>query len=267
MKRLTRLGACIAASILLSLAGCDTSNGVDLNSPETLAEVQSGALAAAVAAPSSDIAGDLIVAMMGAVDPAPLARGGGAGESGGDEPACPESFDLGNGITGTCSATPEGVVTFVFGGSIPMEGAAAAVSGTLVAAPASSQPSRGTAHDIDFDASVSSSLGDASWSSLGTVTRDELGRILDYSFTMTHTVTPAGGATAVVTTVLTPSRFELVVTGPLGGTLRFVMNRDTMGGVVLLDGVEVAEIDVVDGCVSIDFLGAGLTDEVVCPRP
>ncbi len=109
-------------------------------------------------------------------------------------------------------------------------------------------------------------LGTATWSSLGTVIRDAVGDVIDFTFNQTHTVTPFGGQTSTVTTVVTPSQIEIIVAGPLGGTIRFVLDRESLAGAAFVNGTQVAAISFIDGCMSIDYVSSLLTDVVICPQ-
>ncbi len=250
-------GAFVAAA-LLALAGlCGCSNDDVTNPSFDPSEVEAGAVAAALTAPTAEAAEEMILAMLAEIGgPAPLSLGAAAGDC--------STFDLGNGITGTCSLSPEGVYTITFGGTVDIDGELATLEGTFVVTPAVVQPLSGVRYLIDFDATATSAKGSASWSAAGTVTFDTLGTVADYDFTMTHTITPTGGTTVMVSVVVSPTRFQLIVTGPLGNTLRFALNRETMTGTVSINSNEVASVTILDGCTTINFFSEELVDRTVC---
>jgi hypothetical protein len=256
----------IALAAISGLSGCNTTDDViQPSDTQVETDVPAGAAAVSLAGPTSDASARMIDDMLGLLrNPPPLApaRGVAAQEV---HPVCPEQFELQNGISGSCSFSAEGVVTFLFGGTLTLEGGAVTVEGTLVGAPAETQPESGLRYTIDYDAYASGSRGSATWSALGTVTLNDQFQVTDFSFNMTHTVTPTGGPSAVVEVVLSPTRFELIVTGPLGGVVRFLLDRDTMSGMVSINGHDVAEVVIVDGCSHIDFINENLDSVVVCP--
>ena len=235
------------------LIGCAQDNlvnpGLDIGQQT---DVQSATQAVTIAAPSAAAAESMIVGLMSLVSPT---RAPG-------DPMCPAIVDLGNGITGSCS-TAAGEATFTFGGTLMVDGASAVLNGTLAVNLAASQPATGTAYSIVFDATVSGPRGDASWSTIGTVTVDA-GNVIDIDFVMTMMATSASGFSSTVTAIVDMNRFELVVNGPLGGVLRFQLDRNTMTGQVLLNGIPVADVTIVGGCATIQYTLPGVPDRVVC---
>ncbi len=254
----------VAVLVLLAgLTGCDDAT-TGSSQEDVQTDLQSGGVGASLAAPSADSAGDMIVGMMDQLSsPNPAVVGGVAAAM--LPSSCPETFELENGISGTCSVSEAGVATFTFGGTALIGGDEVEVSGTLVATPAENQPESGSAWTLDFDATATGSRGSATWSAFGTVTLDEADQVVDFSFTFNKTVTPAGGATIAVTVIVSPTQFELIVNGPRGGVVRFLLDRETMTGTVTHNGNPVATIAIVEGCAHIDYVDGAMQDEIVCP--
>ncbi len=260
----------IAVVVLAGLAaaiGCSSNDVAQPSNADTQADVNASALAVSMTGPSAAASAELIGAMVGRmgvstgmtklVAGAPVAPVA-------PPPACPATFDLGNGITGTCSATTEGTGTFTFSGTLVIDGVSVAVEGTLVVTPSVDQPPSGIRYAVNFNASATSLLGVATWTATGDVTRDAGGQVTDYNLAMTHTVTPAGGTSLVVVVVVSPTRFEETVTGPRGNTIRFVLNRETMTGTIQVNGTEVAAVTLSGGCAQVDFVNPDLTDFTIC---
>ena len=67
--------------------------------------------------------------------------------------------------------------------------------------------------------------------------------------------------------MLDANSFELTVNGPLGGVLSFQLNRVTMTGQLLLNGIVVANVTIVDGCTTVQYTVPGVPDKVVCANP
>jgi len=179
---------------------------------------------------------------------------------------CPEEFDLPSGISGGCTPAPGGGVTFVFGGSVLTGTGEVRVEGTLILTPTLDQPGTGAEFTFDFDAVASGPQGTATWSVLGVVVLNEATEIIDFTFNLTHTVTPTGGDSIVVNSVITPNSFELVVTGPRGGVLRFTLDRRTLSGEISLNGIPVADVEFVEGCAMVDYYNPMIEDETICPE-
>ncbi len=177
--------------------------------------------------------------------------------------SCPPTFDLGNGISGDCSSGG-GTALFKFGGTVAVDGVSVTISGSLTVIASADQPTTGVVYSIAYDASVSGPRGDGTWSVTGTVTVDEAGKVVDIDFVMTLMFTPTGGATATVTAMVDATRFELIVNGPLGGTLVFQLDRTTMTGEVLLNGLHVADVVIDNGCATIRYTVPGVPDRTVC---
>ena len=112
----------IACAGLISCAQDDLVNP-GLNIGEQT-DVQSATQAATIAGPSAATAESMIVGLMSL------------------DPMCPATVDLGNGVTGTCSTTG-GDAAFTFAGTLMVDGASAAVNGTLTVTLAAGQPSTG----------------------------------------------------------------------------------------------------------------------------
>ena len=266
-----RCGLCLLLTLgfvaVSGFSGCDSTDDVTQPSnDQILTDVTAGASAMTLAGPASEASLDLIAALMAELeDPlAPLTTGAPAAQVA--YPNCPPTFELDNGISGTCSVALGGVVTWVFGGTLQAAFGPVTVDGTLVGAPTQNQPQSGLRYTVDYDATASSDLGTATWSAVGTVTLNADHQVVDYSYNMTHTVTPVGSPSVVVEVLVTPSRFELIVTGPMGGVVRFLFDRDSMSGVVRINGFEVATITIVEGCAHIDFVNHDLDPAVVCPE-
>jgi hypothetical protein len=228
--------------------------------------VSAGASAIGLAGPSTDASVDLIAAMMAELsDPlAPAAQDKTSATL--VHPNCPLEFELDSGISGTCSVSLAGVVTWVFGGTMEAEIGPVTVDGTLIASATQNQPQTGLRYAVDYDATASSDVGSATWSAIGTVTLNAAHEVVDFTYNMTHTVTPVGGPSAVVEVIVTPTRYELFVVGPRGGVVRFLFDRESMSGVVSVNGFGVAEITIVEGCAHIDFVSQDLDPVVVCPE-
>jgi hypothetical protein len=252
----------LALAVLLSavgLVGCDDEGDPDLTRPGDAAQVQASveasAGAAALSAPPAGAAGDMVLGMMQTL--------GGAGLV--DSPAsCPESFDLGNGITGTCSVSETGVITFTFGGTVELDGAPVTFEGTLVATPAPVQPPVGTRYSLDFDATASGPRGDLTLTGSGTITLDGSGQILEFDFDLTIRLNPAGGSTVTVAVVISDSALELTITGPHGNVVKCRLDPGTLSGTILVNGSPVAQVTIVDGCAEVDYLDASLDDATFC---
>jgi hypothetical protein len=246
---------------VVGLWGCSDSD--DIVNPEfDPQDVQVGAEAAALAGPVSELTGEIIMGLMQGALGAPVAM-----TTDSIIPTHETSVYLDNGVEATCVIDEQSGVECEFIGTVSVDGFEVAVAGSLSAGLSASQPNSGMAYDVDFDATANSAaLGSATWSTLGSVEVDETGEPVDYSFNMSHTVTPVGGTATVVTVIVSPSQFELVVTGPMGGTVRFNMNRVSMTGTVYVNGYMVATI-VVDGtCTAIDFTSEEYQDVNVGPQ-
>lgn len=246
---------------VVGLWGCSESDDI-VNPDFDPQDVQAGAEAAALVGPTSEMTQEIIMGLMqGALGSlAPMTT---------DNiiPTHETSVYLENGVEATCLIDDQSGVECEFVGVVSIDGYEVSVSGSLSAGLSASQPNSGAAYDVDFDAIANSAaLGSATWSTLGSVEVDEAGEAVDYAFNMSHTVTPVGGTATVVTVIVSPSQFELVVTGPMGGTVRFNMNRVSMTGTVYVNGYMVATI-VVDGtCTAIDFTSEEYTDVNICPQ-
>ncbi len=256
MRQLGRYLLALAAPAIACavLIGCASNDLMDpgLNTDQQT-DVASATRAATIAGPSAAAAEAMIVGLMNQVTPT---RAPG-------DPTCPPTFDLGNGITGTCSANA-GTASFTFGGTVVVDGVSVTVNGSLSITATANQPASGGTYSIAYDAAVSGPRGDGSWSVTGTVTVDDAGNVVDIDFVMTLMFTPTGGATSTVTAMVDATRFELIVNGPLGGTLVFRLDRTTMTGEVLLNGLHVADVVIDDGCATIRYTVPGVPDRTVC---
>lgn len=240
-----RIAAVFAmATALLLLAGCNGAEELIQPGPDAEAEVTMGAQTGALAGPFGDTAGTMIAGMIGL--------------------ACPETFALPSGISGTCSMDGTGVKTWLFGGAILVDGDSVEVDGSMTATPSADQPEIGSAYDIDYNASAFGNRGSATWAASGTVLLDDAGQVLDYDLEMTHTITPAGGQTAVVRITVNPAMLDMALTGPLGGTLGFEMDRETMTGTLNLNGIQVATVSIEDGCATIVSSIPSIPDQTIC---
>ena len=256
------------ASLLVLLAGaflvsCDSSNDID-DGGFNEQEVESAAVLAAFAGPSTESAEQMMLDMVAHIGaPAAMSDAGPDGPI--SLPSNTSGFDLGNGISGSMELTVSGVYTFTFSGTVLVEGSPVTVQGTLVLTPAATQPESGSSYLIDYDATAAGARGSATWSTVGTLDRDAAGDVTDYDLTMSHTVTPTGQTPSVVTALLSPSRFDLIVTGPYGNTLRFGFDRVSMSGVVSWNGRHVATVEVSEGCAHVDWVDESRQDVDVCP--
>ena len=256
------------ASLLALLAGaflvaCDSGNDID-NAGFNEQEVASAAVVAAFAGPSTESAEQTMLDMVAHIGaPAAMTDEGPNGPI--SLPSSTSGFELDNGISGTIELTVNGVYTFTFSGTVVVDGSPVSVQGTLVLTPAATQPEGGSAYLIDYDATASGARGSATWSTVGTLARDGGGAVVDYDLTMTHTVTPTGQSPSVVTALLSPSRFDLIVTGPYGNTLRFGFDRLSMSGTVSVNSRLVATIEVSEGCAHVDYVDESRQDVDVCP--
>jgi len=258
------------ASLLALLAGaflllsCDSSNDIG-DSGFNEQEVESAAVVAAFAGPSTESAEQMMLDMVAHIGaPAPMTDEGPGGPI--SLPSSTSGFDLGNGISGDMELNVAGVYTFTFSGTVLVDGSPVTVQGTLVLTPAATQPESGTAYLIDYDATASGARGSATWSTVGTLERDAEGAVSDYDVTMSHTVTPTGQSPSVVTAQLSPQRFDLIVTGPYGNTVSFGFDRTSMSGTVSVNSHLVATIEVSDGCAHVDWVDESRTDLEVCPE-
>jgi hypothetical protein len=246
---------------VVGLWGCSDSD--DIVTPDfDPQDVQAGAQAAALVGPTSELTQEIVMGLMqgalGAVAPMTSDTIG---------PTHETSVYLENGVEATCVLDGMGGVSCEFGGMVSVDGYDVSVTGGSMSVSLSdSQPPTGAAYDVQFGATASNAtLGSSVWSTAGSVQVDELGEPVDYDFEMSHTVTPAGGSPMSVTVVVSPTQFELVATGPMGGTVRFALNRLSMTGTVYVNGYQVATIAVEGSCTAIDFTSEEHQDVEVCP--
>jgi hypothetical protein len=259
--------ASIAVAVLATLAVTTGCTGDDLMRPsdaETQADVNAAALAVSMAGPSATASADLVAAMIGRMGSGATVPKLTAGSPMVIPTFCPATFDLPAGVSGTCSATGEGAGTFTFSGTLVVDGVTVALQGTMVVSASADQPPSGTRYDVSFNASATSVRGAATWTATGDVTTGAAGEVVDYDLAMTHTVTPSGGSSVAVVIVLSPTRFEETITGPLGNTVRFALDRETMTGTVRINGIEVATVAIHEGCAEVDFVNPALTDFTIC---
>ena len=264
----TRTVFALAVSVVTaSLAGCNNSSDViqPLTS-NTQADVQAGAEAVAVAAPSIEVTARTVVSVLGQIQSAPASPSSGpSSPSLRTSPSCPPVFDLGNGISGTCAVAGTGEVTLTFSGTVDHNGENISVQGSLAANKAAQQPASGTAYEIDFAAGTSGPRGDVTWGSTAGVTVDGAGAVLDFALALTGTVAPASGQDVSVSVAIDLGRLELTVIGPRGGVLRVDLDRATLTGTVTLNGIQVAGVSIVNGCAAIDAIVPELEDRTICP--
>ena len=249
---------------LVLLAGCNGAEDLVQPGPDAEAEVTMGARTGALAGPSGDTAGDLIAGMMDLIQPSPLPMTTGGVSAVLLDPTCPETFELPSGISGTCSMDEAGVMSWLFGGVILVDGDSVEVDGSMTATPSPEQPETGGSYDIEFDATAFGSRGSATWAATGTVLLDDGGEVVDYDLDMTHTITPAGGDTAVVRMNVDPTMLDMRLTGPMGGLLELAMNRETMSGTLSLNGVQVATVSIDNGCATIVSSIPAIPDQTIC---
>lgn len=246
---------------VVGLWGCSDSD--DIVTPDfDPQDVQAGAQAAALVGPASELTQEIVMGLMqgalGAVAPMTSDTVG---------PTFQASVFLENGIEASCVLDDLGGLTCEFGGTVNVDGHDVLVTaGSMSVTLSDSQPSTGAAYDIQFGATASNAtLGTSVWSTAGSVRVDETGEPVDYDFEMSHTVTPAGGSPMNVTVVVSPTQLELVATGPMGGTVRFTLNRLAMTGTVYVNGYQVATIVVEGSCTAIDFTSEKHQDVEICP--
>ena len=261
-KRIVAVFAMAAA--LLLLAGCNGAEELVQPGPNAEAEVTMGAQAGALAGPSGDTAGDMIAGMMGLIQPAPLRSTVGAVSAVLLDPSCPATFELASGISGTCSMSETGTMTWLFGGAILVDGDSVEVDGSMTATPSAEQPEIGASYDVDYNASAFGTRGSATWTATGTVLLDDAGDVVDYDLEMTHTITPAGGQTTVVRMTVNPTTLDIRLTGPLGGILGLQLDRETMTGSLSLNGIQVATVSIENGCATIVSSIPAIPDQTVC---
>lgn len=245
MSKKFSIGFPFAAAVMLTLSGCSSSDRVtDPSGSQATAAVEVSAARAAAAAPAADVGGDLALGLL-------IQSGAGAGN-------CQADFDLGNGITGTCTESPEGTFNFAFSGTTNLGGRTATVNGTMVAT------SGATGLTIDLDATATWATGSATIAVNGTITPGSGGGPAAVSLTVQVTVDQAGQAPVMATYLLTPNGMSLSASnGGLIVTVSF--NRETMTGTASIGGVVVANITVQDGCAVVDFLDPLQDDRTVCP--
>jgi hypothetical protein len=263
MNRLTRFSFMITALVaLLAIPGCSDPDPIDPqpSNAEIQTDVSAGAGPITLAGPGSVAAADFVSQMMGLLYEAPPVPGARLAEA-----ACDPDFDLGNGLTGTCEVSPEGVVSFSFSGTVDVDGVSTTISGSLVAGPTDPQPETGSEYNIEYIAEVSSSLGSVSFSMLGWVLLDEEQQVVDFLYNMTQSVTAAGFGTFSVEVLLSLTRFEISLAGPLGNVLFIELNRDTLTGTVEINGYLVAVLMIDGPCTTIDFECPCLGSVIVCP--
>ncbi len=262
MYRLIRFSLMMVALVaMLAIPGCDDADNITQPSnAEVQTDVSAGAAAVTLAGPGSVAAADFISQMMGLLEEAPPAPGARLAEA-----SCDPEFDLGNGLTGTCEVSPEGVVTFMFSGIVDVDGVSTEISGSLVAGPTDPQPETGSEYNIEYNAVVSSSLGTVTWSTFGWVLLDEGHQVIDFLYNMSQTVTAAGYGSFSVDVLLSLTRFEMTLAGPLGNVLHITLNRDTLFGAVYINGFLVATLTVSGGCTQVDFECPCLGTAIICP--
>jgi hypothetical protein len=180
--------------------------------------------------------------------------------------SCESTFDLGNGITGTCAIDEQNVVTWTFGGVVDVDGESVAVEGSMTATPSASQPQTGSSYDVLYNATASGPRGTATWNTTGTIALDEIGTVTDYALTMIQNITPDGGASVVVTTTITPGTLDMTFAGPLGGTMTLSIDRQTMTGTLSLNGLQVATLTFAEGCITISSSIPGIPSQEICPE-
>ncbi|HEX6852468.1 MAG TPA: hypothetical protein VF139_13810 [Candidatus Polarisedimenticolaceae bacterium] len=216
----------------------------DPSAGQSTTAVEVSAARAAAGAPVADLGGDLAAGLI-------LQGGAGLG-------TCEATFDLGNGITGTCSESPEGTFNFAFSGTTNVGGRSTTVDGTMVAT------SGATGVTIDLDATATWSGGSATVAVNGTITPGSGGGLGTVALTVQVTVDQTGRSAVSGTFLLTPNGMSFSASN--GGVLVGVaFNRETMTGTATVGGVVVANISVQNGCAVIDFVDPTSEDRTVCP--
>ena len=166
------------AALVIAVAGSFGCSDTDLQNAgldlDQQTDVQSAALAASVAGPSAATAESMINGMISLVQPSATRAVG--------DPTCPPTFDLGNGVTGTCMASG-GTATFMFTGTLTVDGAAVTTSGMLMVTATISQPATGATYSIEFSAMASGPRGGMTWLAGGMVTVDDAGNVVNFDFT------------------------------------------------------------------------------------
>jgi hypothetical protein len=246
---------------VVGLWGCSDSDDI-VNPDFDPQDVQASAEAAALAGPAAEVTQEIVMGLMQGA----LGAVASMTTDGGVIPTHETSVYLDNGVDATCIIDGLGGLNCEFAGVVSIDGYEAEIGGTMSAGLSASQPTSGAAYEVDFDAVAgSAALGSVDWSMLGSVEVDAAGEPVDYDFNMSHTVTPVGGSATVVTVILSPTQLELVATGPMGGTVRFNLNRQSMAGSVYVNGYHVASI-VIGTCTEIDFTSTEHQDVSVCPQ-
>lgn len=245
---------------VLALGGCSDSG--DVGSPGFDPEqIENAALTVVDNVPAVEAAEGSIFGMVDEISgPAPLEF---------DPVGVPshtEEFALDNGITGTVDSSTDGSFNFEFGGTIPVENGSVTIQGSMIVAPTATQPPSGAQFEIDYDVAASGPGGNASWGATGTVTVDASGQVTTFDLTFVQSVVAANGASATVTTRVDPASYEMTATGPFDNTSRFVVDRNSMTGVVYWNGQVIANLAVQGDCVDVDYVSEDYTDVSVCPQ-
>jgi hypothetical protein len=250
----------LGLAVVLAIPGCSSDD--DLSSSEEIrADISTGAKAIAFAGPSADAAVDFVDQMLGLIEEEPPPAPGERAKA----LTCPLNFDLGNGITGTCSVSPMDVVSYLFEGTVDVNGQSTQVDGILVATPTDPQPGTGSQYSVDYDVTAENAWGVVMWSALGTATLDEASQVIDFGYDMSYLVMPAGHSALSIEVIISPSRFELIFAGPLGTVVRFLLERDTLVGTVIVGSTLMAEVAIIDNCVHVSFTCGCQASIVVCP--
>ena len=151
------------AGLALVASGCRSNDVGGTSDQQAETGVLESAPVVLVAVPMADgartVAGELLgqvgtaAALSRALAPAPTST----------VPTCNPTFNLGDGIAGTCSVSDAGVATLVFSGTRTVDGLATTISGTLTVTLAADQPASGTKFAIALSATASNTREATTW--------------------------------------------------------------------------------------------------------
>lgn len=253
--------AAVAAFALL-VGGCESDTLTDTTDQQALASLEESAPIALEGLPASGAVETLTEELLGQLGSAGTLSSGPAA-AGPRTPSCETTFDLGNGISGTCAVSQSGTVTLTFTGTRTIDGVATTIDGILTVTEASDQPTTGTKYTIALSATATSSRGVAAWYVTGYAVVAE-GEMIDFALTLSLTVTPTGGTPRTITISLTPVMKTVFFQTTSGLNVSYILNRSTMTGVVSVQGRQVATVVFSGDCVTIRFVDPGLDERTIC---
>jgi len=250
------------AAVALLLGGCESDTLTSTTDQQAQASLEESAPIALEGLPASDAVETLTEELLGQLGSAG-ARSSGPAAAGPRTPACESTFDLGNGITGTCAVSQSGTVTITFTGTRTIGGVATTIDGILTVTEAADQPTLGTKYTVALSATATSSRGVAAWYVTGYAVVAE-GELIDFALTLSLTVTPTGGMPRTVTISLTPAMKTVFFQTTSGLNVSYILNRSTMTGVVSVQGRQVATVAFSGDCVTIRFVNPAIDDTTIC---